>query len=90
MVSGHFGGGRRHRGRRRQGRGQLGPQDGERPGGIGRVADTRSRTCRLVNPSLIPSSQLFGKAGGPLQPSFPFNGENYWTQSLFLGVHFHC
>jgi len=43
----------------------------------------------VVNPSLIPSSQSFGKGGGPLQPSYQFNSENYWTQSLFLGVDFH-
>jgi hypothetical protein len=43
----------------------------------------------VVNPSQIPTSTTFGTPGGPLAPSYHFNGESFWTHSVLVGVDFH-
>jgi Putative beta barrel porin-7 (BBP7) len=43
---------------------------------------------RLVNPTLIPSSQAFGIGVGPAVPQSPLKSTDYWAQGLNFGVEF--
>ena len=42
-----------------------------------------------VNVNLVPSDAAFGTASGPPQPSFSFNQEAFWVQTLNFGVVVH-
>ena len=43
---------------------------------------------RTVNPGLVPTSQTFGTAGGPLQPSPIFQRTDFWAQGVNFGLEY--
>jgi hypothetical protein len=43
---------------------------------------------RTVNPTLVPTSSLFGIAEGPAQPLVPMVRTDYWAQGLNFGIAF--
>ena len=42
-----------------------------------------------VNTAAVPSDPSFGSTTGPARPTFTFNDESFWMQSLTFGVVVH-
>jgi hypothetical protein len=53
---------------------------------ISDVARPGDQISRIVNPALVPSSQTFGTARGPAQPSFNFQRTDFWAQGVNFGL----
>jgi hypothetical protein len=43
---------------------------------------------RVINRAFVPTSSLFGAAGGPLRPDVPFKGSEFWAYGFDVGIDF--
>ena len=55
----------------------------------GEIARPGQQVNPIVNPTLVPTSQLFGPPFGPIQPSPFFNTTDFWAQGVTFGLAFN-